>query len=306
MMLLGAGSAILQVAGNPLMRDASSEGKYARNLSLAQFVKAIGSLSGPIIPVIAARLFGASWTVIFPVYSVTLLITLAAASTIQPSSQVGTIPATLRSCLALLRNRRILAMTCGIFLYVGAEVSVSAAIPLFLKESLGLEISRSGLLGIGVFFLALTIGRFAGGIVLNWVRPTKFLLISSTVSLISLLSLFGPLNGWTMAAFFLTGLGFANIFPLIFSSALEYMPERANEISGLLVTAIVGGAVLPLFMGLIADHSTVRNSLWVPIGAIVYVFLLALKHHVSNRTGDHARSAQASALTYSGSVNQID
>ena len=58
--LLGAGTAILQVAGNPLMRDVSSKGKYARNLSLGQFVKAIGSLSGPVLPVVAARYFGVS------------------------------------------------------------------------------------------------------------------------------------------------------------------------------------------------------------------------------------------------------
>ena len=54
-LLIGAGAAILQVAGNPLMRDVSEAGKYSRNLSLAQFVKAIGSLSGPLIPVVAAR-----------------------------------------------------------------------------------------------------------------------------------------------------------------------------------------------------------------------------------------------------------
>jgi len=58
--LLGAGATTLQVAGNPIMRDVSPAGKYARNLTLGQFVKAIGSLSGPLIPVIAARMFGAS------------------------------------------------------------------------------------------------------------------------------------------------------------------------------------------------------------------------------------------------------
>src|ERR1039457_1007449 len=79
--LLGAGTAILQVAGNPLMRDVSAPGKFARNLSLGQFFKAIGSLTGPILPVIAARYFGASWEVIFPVFSVALLIPLLAATT---------------------------------------------------------------------------------------------------------------------------------------------------------------------------------------------------------------------------------
>src|SRR3974390_3163500 len=63
MLLLGAGATILQVAGNPIMRDVSPEGKYSRNLSLGQFVKAIGSLSGTLIPVIAARALGAGWNV---------------------------------------------------------------------------------------------------------------------------------------------------------------------------------------------------------------------------------------------------
>src|ERR1035438_2609641 len=73
-LLVGAGAAILQVSGNPIMRDVSDPGKYARNLSLAQFVKAIGSLSGPMIPVVAAKYFGASWGVIFPIYAVALVV----------------------------------------------------------------------------------------------------------------------------------------------------------------------------------------------------------------------------------------
>jgi MFS transporter, FHS family, L-fucose permease len=64
--------------------------------------------------------------------------------------------------------------------------------------------------------------------------------------------------------------------PLIFSTALEHMPERGNEISGLLITAIVGGAVIPLLVGLVADYSSVRNSLLVPPAAILYVFVLSL------------------------------
>jgi fucose permease len=227
--LLGAGAAVLQVAGNPLMRDVSAEGKFARNLSLAQFVKAIGSLSGPLLPVIAARYFGASWTVIFPIYSVALLVTLVAAGTLKgPASQDGTTSATLRSCLSLLRNPFILAMTCGIFLYVGAEVSVSAGIPLFLKERFGLEIGRVGLLGTGLFFMALTTGRFCGGLILNWVKPAPFLVATCVLSLAGLAAIFVPESSVAAVGFFLTGLGFANIFPLVFSTALDHMPERGN------------------------------------------------------------------------------
>jgi fucose permease len=170
----------------------------------------------------------------------------------------------------------VLAMTAAIFLYVGAEVSVSAGIPLYLKEQFNVNIARVGLLGTGLFFAALTVGRLFGGVILNWVAPSKSLLLSCGISLLGLLGLFVPDKSIAISAFVLTGLGFANIFPLVFSAALERMPERSNEISGLMVTAIVGGALLPPIMGVVADHSTVRLSFLVPIAAIVCVGAAAL------------------------------
>jgi fucose permease len=172
----------------------------------------------------------------------------------------------------------MLAMTFAILLYVGAEVSVSAGIPLLLKERFGLDVSRVGLLGTGLFFLALTIGRFLGGVILNWVKPAHFLVATCALSLAGSMSVFSSTSGVAALGFFVVGLGFANIFPLIFSTALEHIPERGNEISGLLITAIVGGAILPLLVGLVADHSSVRTSLLVPAAAILYVFVLSLKN----------------------------
>jgi fucose permease len=293
--LLGAGTAVLQVAGNPLMRDVSPEGKFARNLSLGQFVKAIGSLSGPLVPVIAARYFGASWMAIFPIFSVALLIALVAAATLKlPAAETTAEAATLRSCMGLLRNPFMLAMTCAIFLYVGAEVSISAGIPLFLKERFGLEIGRVGLLGTGLFFMALMTGRFLGGVILNWVKPAHFLVATCIVSVAGMLALFVPVGGVAAGAFFLTGLGFANIFPLVFATAVDRMPERSNEVSGLLVTAIVGGAVLPPLVGVVADHSSMRTSLVVPIAAIVYVLVLALLE-LRSGSGGRLKAAPAGA-----------
>src|SRR5438270_3051464 len=134
-LLVGAGAAILQVAGNPIMRDVSEEGKYSRNLSLAQFTKAVGSLSGPMIPVIAAKYFGADWKIIFPIYTVAMLTAIVAVAPMRVHERTGEHPpATLASCLALLRNGYVLAMVLAIFFYVGAEVSVSAGIPLYLNQ----------------------------------------------------------------------------------------------------------------------------------------------------------------------------
>lgn len=275
--LVGAGAAILQVAGNPIMRDVSDDGKYARNLAFGQFVKAVGSLSGPLIPVIAARYFGVSWTVIFPIYAAALLITVLAVSTLHVGRQESEHKAaTLTSCLALLKNGYVLAMVGAIFLYVGAEVSVSAGIPLYLKERFDIDITRVGLLGTGLFFTALTIGRLSGGVILNWAAPRKFFLATCAVSILGLLGLFLPERSVAVAGFCLAGLGFANIFPLVFAITVESMPEHTNELSGLMVTAIVGGALLPPLMGLVADHSSVQFSFIVPLAAIVYITATAL------------------------------
>jgi fucose permease len=235
-------------------------------------VKAIGSLSGPVIPVVAARYFGASWKVIFPIYAVAVLITLLAVAALrverkEPEHKA----ATLASCLALLKNGYVLAMVAAIFLYVGAEVCVSAGIPLYLKERFDIDINRVGLLGTGLFFMALTIGRLSGGVILNWMAPRKFFLLTCAASIAGLLGLWVPDRTVAVASFFLAGLGFANIFPLVFSLAVESLPERTNELSGLMVTAIVGGAFLPPLMGLLADHATVQIGFLVPLAAILYV-----------------------------------
>lgn len=271
-LLSGSGAAILQVAGNPIMRDVSEPGKYSRNLSLAQFAKAIGSLSGPMIPVLAAKYFGADWKVIFPIYAVALLITVLAVAGLKVDEKKSDhAAATLGSCLALLKNGYVLAMVMAIFFYVGAEVSVSASIPLYLKERFDIDINKVGLLGTGLFFTALTIGRFSGGVLMNWMSPRKFFLITCAVSILGLLGLYLPNQTLAIASFFVVGLGFANIFPLVFSLAVETMPEHTNELSGLMVTAIVGAAFVPPITGLMADRTSVELSFLVPLAAILYI-----------------------------------
>ncbi len=288
-LLLGAGAAILQVAGNPIMRDVSDEGRFARNLTLGQFVKAIGSLSGAVIPVVAARAFGASWGVIFPVYAAAIALTIVAVATLKVTEQKPDRPAaTLGSCLALLANPYVLSMVAAIFLYVGAEVSVSAGIPLLLKDRFGIDINREGLLGTGLFFTALTIGRFSGSVILTWMAPRRFLVVTCLLSLAGLAGLFLPSSTLALASFFVVGLGFANIFPLVFSIAVEKMPSHTNELSGLMVTAIVGGAFLPPVMGMLADRTTVLAGFLVPIAAVGYITWVAFANLSTTAGGDHA------------------
>lgn len=287
-LLFGAGAATLQVAGNPIMRDVSPEGKYARNLSLGQFVKAIGSLSGPLIPVIAARAAGASWNVIFPIYSVAVIITIAALWPLKVDERraANHRPATFGSALALLKNGYVAMMVLAIFLYVGAEVSVSSGVPLYLKDRFAVDITRTGLLGTGLFFLALIIGRFSGGVILNWIKASTFFLITCALSVVGLLGVMAQSKGVAVASVFLIGLGFANIFPLIFAMTVESMPEETNALAGLMVTAIVGGAILPPLMGLVADKfGSMRIAFLVPLAALVYVSATAIANR-SHKTAN--------------------
>jgi len=278
-LFLGAGSAINQVAGNPIMRDVSPPGKYARNLSLGQFIKAIGSLSGPILPMVALAYWGADWKILFPVYSVILFITIFLVSiiNIQEKRDQNSVPANFKSCFALLKNRFVLTMVLAIFLYVGAEVCMSSGLPLYLKEAFGVDIMKIGLLSTGLFFICLMTGRFIGSLVLSWLSTKKFFILTCIISIVGILGLF---IGDKIVAYFsacLIGLGFANIFPLIFSITVDSMPERTNELSGLMVTAIVGGAIVPLIMGFVADYSSVMIGFIIPLVCVLFITWTAIR-----------------------------
>jgi len=73
------------------------------------------------------------------------------------------------------------------------------------------------------------------------------------------------------------GLGFANIFPLIFSITVDAMPERSNEISGLMITAIIGAAIVPVLFGGIADLFGLMAGFIVPGACMLYILIIATR-----------------------------
>ncbi len=275
-LLLGAGAATLQVAGNPIMRDVSLPGKYSRNLSFGQFIKAIGSLSGSLIPFAAAKWFGAEWKILFPIYVSTIIITiiLIALTKIEEQQENKTI-ATFKSCFSLLKNRLVFLMVAGIFIYVGIEICISTGVPILLNSQYGIDLKTWGLLGNAFFFISIIIGRFFGAVILNWIKPKLFLKITSLVSVFGLGLIFTNIQTVVILGIFIVGLGFANIFPLIFSITVDYMPERSNEISGLMVTAIVGGAFIPLIMGALADKVNILAGFYIPAIGLTYLIYIA-------------------------------
>lgn len=276
--LLGAGAAILQVAGNPIMRDVSAPGKFSRNLSFGQFIKAIGSLSGSLIPFAAAKWFGADWKILFPIYVSALIITiviigLSKINELKPEKEQSN----FKTCFALLKNKFILSMVIGIFIYVGIEISLSSGVPILLSNKYGFDIKTWGLLGNAFFFIAIISGRFFGSIILNWINPSTFLKTSAVIAIIGILMIFFNNQIINIIGIFVTGLGFSNLFPLIFSITVDKLPERTNEISGLMVTAIAGGAFIPPIMGLLADYTNETMGFIIPLMGIIYIGYIAFR-----------------------------
>lgn len=269
--VLGIGNTVVQVSANPLLRDVSPEDKYARNMSLSQFLKAIISLLGPVITTAMATLTG-NWKLVFAIYAATsVLAVLWLLMTPIEESGSGHGAATFRSCFSLLSNKFTLVMVLGIFMLVGCDVGMNSNIANFLQSQFHLSLAKASL-GISIYFTALMIGRFLGAVILNWLPARRFLLLTASLALVSLLGmLVAPSVLVARAAIFMVGLGSANLFPLIFSIGLEKMPERSNELSGLMIMAVSGGAFLPPVMGLVSTNVGVKASFLVLVAAMIYL-----------------------------------
>lgn len=285
-LLMGAGATILQVSGNPLIRDVADEGQYSSMLSFAQSLKAIGTLSTSLILVlIGTSLMKYVWfsftpdggetidmgfRILFPIFAVVLLITLVMVIMFVPDniSKSDEKPTTLGNCIRALGDPYILMMFLAIFFYCGAEASMFNRIPSILIEN---NPGITPAVGNIVLIVSLFVGRFLGGVILRKMSAKKFLAITIAVSILGNVLLFMPYNTFTTwLSFILIGIGFANIFPLIFSICVDHKPEMSNEISGLMTTAIVGAAIVPLLTGAMAGVG-IRYAFIVPLACLCYL-----------------------------------
>jgi MFS transporter, FHS family, L-fucose permease len=282
-LLLGAGGSILQVAGNPFMRDVSDEGHYSKNLSLAQAFITIGSSMGFLLPPVMLYAFGLDWSVIFPMYSCIAIISLVWLSSFRIVEKKNSDDhhASFKSCFRLLRNPYVFLMVFGVFIYCGIEICMSSHVPLLLKGRYNISVEKMGLLiSWSLFYLPILAGRFLGSFIMSRIAPKRLLLITGFTALIGILLIFCNSFILTLIGVFLTGLGFANIFPLLFSITIESMPEYTNELSGLMVSSIAGGAIIPPIMGMIADNTSILFAFIVPLCCISYLIFVAI---INNR-----------------------
>ena len=279
--LLGIGNAIIQVSLNPLLYDVSPEGSYSSNMSLSQFIKSVAAFFGPLLTIFFVERLG-DWKFIFLAYGGLSLITIVwlLFTPITEKARKNE-PAKFTDCFRLLGNRFVLMMVLGIFIVVGLDVGMNTGVPRFL-EQFGLSPDQA-VKGISIFYIfSLMASRFLGAVVLKKISPRIFFIISAflTIAGVILLSL-GISSALTKIAIVIIGLGSANIFPLIFSISVERMPERSNEISGLMIMAISGGAIFPLIMGVIIDHIGLTASILFLLSVTLYLgFLSIKKNHI--------------------------
>ena len=269
--LLGIGNTVIQVSANPLLQDVSSSEKLPSYLSTSQFIKAVISFSGPLIATFFAVSFG-EWRLVFAVYGITSIAAAVWLSATQiTESKPDRKPASFSSCFGLLGNRFITLMALSIFLIVGAEVAVNTNIANVLVARYSIAFERAAL-GISIFFAGETIARFLGAVVLNFIRPGLFLLIIALLALAGVAGvIMAPYVNLAFVSIFILGLGAGSMFPVIFSIALKKKPDRANEISGLLIMAVSGGAVIPLVMGLVSTLLGPVVSLSIIAACMLYI-----------------------------------
>lgn len=275
--MLGIGNTIVQVSANPLLVDVVPANRRSSFLSLSQFVKAIGSMiAAPLAGWLALK-FG-DWKLLFLVFGVVSLLSVIWLYFNDIKETKNTEKrATFASSFKLLGSGYISMMVLGIFLVVGIDVGVNAFSGQFLlaKFNSAQTLAESGR---SVYFFGKMLGTLGGAILLAKLSTRKFFIWSTILGLISILSLiFAPADSVAMVLIFVIGLGVANIFPIIYSLTVEKFPLRTNEISGLMIMAVCGGAVLPLLMGWISDLTrNVVTAMMVLVAAISYLLFVSL------------------------------
>ena len=270
--LLGIGNTIVQVSANPLMVDVVPGNRASSFLSFSQFVKAIGSMIGAPLAAFFAAQFG-DWKLLFLVFGIVSILSVVwLASSKIDETKIEGYKATFASSFKLLGNSLVLLLVLAIFLVVGVDVGFNSNSGQFLIKQFGID-QTSAESGRSVYFLGRMVGTFAGAILLTKISSRKFYVWTSVLGIICLTIIVlikSPVLAWGLV--FMIGLAVANIWPLVFSIAMEKFPDKSNEVSGLVMMAISGGAVIPLMVGWVSDISTIALGMTILIACMIYLF----------------------------------
>ncbi len=273
--LLGIGNTILQVSLNPLLTNVVSGESLTSSLTAGQVVKAVSSFMGPIIAVFAVNVFG-NWQYLFPIFAaITLLSSLWLMMTSIPKEEVSLQSgSSVGATFSLLKDSHILLFFIGILCTVGLDVGMNTLTPKLLIERCGLEITDAGL-GSSIYFFCRTAGAFIGAFLLARLSDVRYLRVNLIVMLAALGVLYFA-NSYIEILICVGVFAFALscVFSIVYSLALRRRPDKANEISGLMITGVCGGAIIPPLMGLLTETvgSQVGSLIILTVCAVYLTF----------------------------------
>ena len=273
--LLGIGNTLMQVSLNPLITCVVSGEKLASTLTFGQFIKAIASFIAPLIASWASVKFD-NWLLLYPIFLVFAVIAVVYLGMTKIEEEIPKDKSSsFVDCLKLLGDTTVLLFFLGIVSHVGIDVGVNTCAPKIIMERLGLPLEKAGI-ATSIYFLFRTLGCFSGSFILAKFPLKKFFAISVFCMVLSMIGLFvfHSLAG-LYVAIGLVGFGNSNIFSMVFSRALLYLPEKNNEISGLMIMGLIGGTIFPLLMGVLSDAlgTQIGSVLVINLGVIYLIYL---------------------------------
>ena len=275
--LLGIGNALMQTSLNPLVSTVMGGGNLASTLTFGQFIKAIASFLAPYLAMWGATQvipsFGYDWRVLFAIYFVVGIIAAAllAVTPIEEEHTDGK-ASTFADCIKLLGTPIVLLSFFGIMCHVGIDVGTNTTAPKILMERLGLTLNDAAF-ATSLYFIFRTIGCLTGSFFLRVLPNRLFFVISVIMMALSMCGLFVGTERWMLyTAIALVGYGNSNIFSICFAQALTSMPEKQNEVSGLMIMGLFGGTIFPLLMGFASDAIGQAGAVVVMAIGVIYLF----------------------------------
>lgn len=274
--LLGIGNAILQVSLNPLLNNVITNKAFlTSSLTAGQVIKAVSSLVGPEIVLLAVAHFGDDkWYYCFPILgAITLLSAIWLMMT--PIKREETIAQSenlsMGDTFALLKDRTILLLFLGIFFIVGVDVATNFISSKLMAVRFGWTMEQVKF-APQVYFLSRTIGALLGAFLLARIAEMKYFRVNILLCIISLLVLILVEND-IVNLICIGGVGFfaSSVFSIIYSMAFQARPEKANQISGLMITAVAGGGVVTPAIGYAIGTVGIIGGVFVILFCVLYL-----------------------------------
>ena len=291
--ILASGVTLLQVAGNPYVTLLAKPGKESATLTLVQ---AFNSLGTTIAPQIGA-----------------FLILADATQTASKAEQISSVQIPYLGLAGLLiilavfvkmirlpdarkiaeeesehnhdgkssvwQYKHLVLGAAGIFCYVGAEVSIGSLMVNVLGFLKGMD-HASAAQYLSFYWGGAMVGRFLGSAVMAKIAPNRYLAFNATIAVVLLIiAMMTGKGNADVAMWALLAIGFFNsiMFPTIFSLATKNLGKFTNAASGVLCTAIVGGAIVPVVQGWAVDTYSLMSSFVVSAVCYLYIVFFALK-----------------------------